>query len=49
MMRKAAAKRTHAVIDSALQLPAGRGMRSGDLLEGFHREFRALPAQEGAA
>jgi hypothetical protein len=44
-----AVKRTHAVIDSAFQLPAGRGMRFGDLLEGFHREFRALPAQEGAA
>jgi acyl-CoA dehydrogenase len=37
------------VIDQALQLHGGEGVRSGSVVEGLYREIRALRIYEGAS
>ena len=37
------------VIDAAVQLHGGRGVRSGEIVESLYREIRALRIYEGAS
>src|SRR5262249_36521129 len=48
MAKMAATENAQAVIDSAVQLFGGRGVRRGETVESLYREIRALRIYEGA-
>ncbi len=49
MAKLHATERAQAVIDAAVQLHGGDGVRSGTVVEGLYREIRALRIYEGAS
>ncbi|MFZ1105205.1 MAG: acyl-CoA dehydrogenase family protein [Hyphomicrobiaceae bacterium] len=48
MAKMAATEGAQAVIDAAVQMLGGRGVRSGEMVESLYREIRALRIYEGA-
>jgi acyl-CoA dehydrogenase len=48
MAKMAATEGAQAVIDAAVQMFGGRGVRSGEVVESLYREIRALRIYEGA-
>jgi acyl-CoA dehydrogenase len=48
MAKMAATEGAQAVIDDAVQMFGGRGVRSGEIVESLYREIRALRIYEGA-
>ena len=48
MAKMAATESAQAVIDAAVQMFGGRGVRSGEIVESLYREIRALRIYEGA-
>lgn len=49
MAKLSATENAQAVIDAALQMFGGRGVRSGAIMESLYREIRALRIYEGAS
>ncbi len=49
MAKLVATETAQQVIDAALQLHGGRGVRSGEIVESLYREIRALRIYEGAS
>ena len=49
MAKLMATEGAQAVIDAAVQLHGGRGVRSGEIVESLYREIRALRIYEGAS
>ena len=49
MAKLMATEGAQAVIDAAVQLHGGRGVRSGEIVEALYREIRALRIYEGAS
>jgi acyl-CoA dehydrogenase len=48
MAKMAATEGAQRVIDAAVQMFGGRGVRSGEIVESLYREVRALRIYEGA-
>ena len=48
MAKMTATENAQIVIDQALQMFGGRGVRSGEMVERLYREIRALRIYEGA-
>jgi acyl-CoA dehydrogenase len=48
MAKMAATESAQRVIDAAVQMFGGRGVRSGEIVESLYREIRALRIYEGA-
>ena len=48
MAKMTATENAQIVIDQALQMFGGRGVRSGEIVERLYREIRALRIYEGA-
>jgi acyl-CoA dehydrogenase len=48
MAKMTATENAQAVIDAAVQMFGGRGVRSGEIVESLYREIRALRIYEGA-
>ncbi len=49
MAKLTATEHAQRVIDRAVQLHGGRGVRSGEVVERLYREIRALRIYEGAS